>query len=1745
MRIKMLSFVLVISLLLSAVPVAYANTADAESDEIDVWVENALKTVYRTSTMPQSPQLNIGMVSAKNEYESAQLAVRSSQAFDITEVQFSDLETPGNDIIAASNLSYHFVEYEDKETAKANPFWPEREGLELYPLSEVPDPLSNEASIEVAANATQPIFITNYVPSDAKPGIYEGIITIKTTIDDYSVPIRVSVYDVSIPEVDKTDFVNYHWNMTNGFTWDGVTWEGSGTQAYDAGKYYYGVETYSDEWFDLMNEFAEAMSKYRTNMVWVRTDLFLNATGTQLSDFVDGIPAGIDWSLFDRYVETYMKNGITHFANQHLIHFLNKMPDEEKPTAAWNTALPESLPVTDAFLKNYLTALYDHLKDKGWLGENGFTWYQHILDEPQSDVHKNWWTYVAKKIKEINAGLGSEFKTMDADPNALLLGDGTIDYLDVMVPYTTKFHELKDQYQAKQAAGKDLWVYTMEVNQPPWLNRFWTQPTLTGRLLYWNISQENVTGHLHWAWNAWYVGPWNGDSYIVYPDKKNMTIKSSLRHEAMRDGLEDYELLHIIKQTNPDLAQQLADIVVNRDDPKKYTLDPNYVKTLHDYSVMAAAGEIMGEIPEPVNPFIGQELPLTHLVDNTDSDVKYSGSWFGKNRQFAYLGTAQSTSGANAYAEYTFIGSGIDVVVEKNQLSGKAAISVDGSDPVTVDLYEKVQHDYYTIFSVNNLPSGEQHTVKVVNLEDKELSIDAFRVKMYEGQQIYNASLASLAITNATNFKFNKSITNYQIMLPEDVNTITLTPTLMDKDGTIAINGKSIGNGKVATAAIPNGKSSINLLSTASDGVTTKLYTLNFLKGNVNEVGANAARAYSEITASAARSGDQGVTYGPAKLADGDYGTMFASMQGYNDTHPFPHEIIMAWDEPQAFNTIVMATASGLIQGINEVDVQVSKDGESWETVAQRVPLIWKSDKDDGVMEHTYANIPAVSDVLKLRVQINDAYYRSWNMYAVYELELYSLPDNGEIDDIKVTKEAQLSGLEIKDWKSGLPIELPFDPNVSDYSIEIGMETDKIAIAPSLKDHYGEIEINGVPIAPGQIAAAAIPEGRQTLTVKAIGGEGAFKEYNIAIKRVNNLAANVSSIALDKVREGSTDVARLIDGNYSTVFTNGKGSNWNDFQFPHTIDLKWATPQTFNTVTMVVPDGAIDHKPSVLAIKVRKAAGDPWIQIMSDNYTWYWEEGGDLVFWPLYEGIHTDNRSGFHNEPLPILAQEDITEMQIVIYDGRFYSSPSYYEINEIEISNIAANGPIVIEAVDTHTITASAGENGVIAPIGAVHVLEGANQVYSITPDNGYAIDKVMVDGLEVTVDNSFTFTNISDSHTIHATFKKIDNNPGGNTAGGDSSGAEPGKHVVLPDELRKPVVDGKVILSVPGDAQQIVLPANTAELLGQNQLVIQTDKLSLALSPKIIKQLTALVSVDDLKDSSIVLTINPLSESSAKGILAKGEAFSHAKLKLSGEVYDFSLSIVTKGGKATSLSQFEHAVTVRMKTDPSINPDLAGIYYIADNGTLKYIGGTYKNGEIYAEVSHFSYYAVLEFEKQFEDVPNAHWASGKIQALTAKQIIKGTSPTTFEPNRSITRAEFTALIIGALKLATPGEIKFADVADNAWYKDAISIAVKAGIVNGKSDSMFDPNGRITREEMVTMLIKAYEVMTSKKLDDYTGSKFDDMNQVSSWAVKYVNASVELGIINGRSENKFAPKGTATRAEAAQVIYNLLNKIG
>ncbi|CAK4844822.1 unnamed protein product [Aphanomyces euteiches] len=295
-----------------------------------------------------------------------------------------------------------------------------------------------------------------------------------------------------------------------------------------------------------------------------------------------------------------------------------------------------------------------------------------------------------------------------------------------------------------------------------------------------------------------------------------------------------------------------------------------------------------------------------------------------------------------------------------------------------------------------------------------------------------------------------------------------------------------------------------------------------------------------------------------------------------------------------------------------------------------------------------------------------------------------------------------------------------------------------------------------------------------------------------------------------------------------------------------------------------------------------------------------------------------------------------------------------------------------------------------------------------------------------------------------------------------------------------------------------------------------------------------------DELKDSTISLKFDPLPVSDARDIAAKGGAAANATVKLASDVYEFNFTITTAAGKVEKLTKFDQPITLHLKVDPSVNSKLVGVYYIADSGELEFVGGEMINGEIVVQINHFSKYAVLEFNKTFTDVATNHWAFKTIQELAAKQAVNGTSDTAFEPERAITRAEFTALLVKALKLTKQGDTIFADVTANDWYAQAVSIAYQAGIIKGKSKTTFDPNGKITREEMVAMIMQAYKLLkgnTSLKTD----VKFSDESKVSAWALDDLKAASALNLIHGRSAEQFVPKGTTTRAEAAQAIYNLL----
>ena len=166
-------------------------------------------------------------------------------------------------------------------------------------------------------------------------------------------------------------------------------------------------------------------------------------------------------------------------------------------------------------------------------------------------------------------------------------------------------------------------------------------------------------------------------------------------------------------------------------------------------------------------------------------------------------------------------------------------------------------------------------------------------------------------------------------------------------------------------------------------------------------------------------------------------------------------------------------------------------------------------------------------------------------------------------------------------------------------------------------------------------------------------------------------------------------------------------------------------------------------------------------------------------------------------------------------------------------------------------------------------------------------------------------------------------------------------------------------------------------------------------------------------------------------------------------------------------------------------------------------------------------------------------HWASDTIKSMTKLGYINGVSETSFEPDRSITRAEFCAIICRAFEITDEGNGGFADVSANDWFADFVNAAAGAGLFNGDAEHNFNPNEAITREEMAVVMynLSAYK---NKTLAGDTDIEFIDSNNISDWAQKAVDVMAKAGLLQG-SDGVFNPKSSATRAEAIVVIERLL----
>lgn len=174
------------------------------------------------------------------------------------------------------------------------------------------------------------------------------------------------------------------------------------------------------------------------------------------------------------------------------------------------------------------------------------------------------------------------------------------------------------------------------------------------------------------------------------------------------------------------------------------------------------------------------------------------------------------------------------------------------------------------------------------------------------------------------------------------------------------------------------------------------------------------------------------------------------------------------------------------------------------------------------------------------------------------------------------------------------------------------------------------------------------------------------------------------------------------------------------------------------------------------------------------------------------------------------------------------------------------------------------------------------------------------------------------------------------------------------------------------------------------------------------------------------------------------------------------------------------------------------------------------------------------------YADVDAEAWYAPAVEYCREHSLLNGVGDDAFDPNGAVTRAQLaTALWRMAGQSAVARQSGFSDVPTGAWFDLAVRWARRAGVTSGVGGGLFDPDGALTREQLVTFLYR-YAGQPAA-----AGEDFADQADISGWAQAAARWAAGAGVVQGKGDGAFDPAGGATRAELAQVLMNYSEKVG
>ena len=267
---------------------------------------------------------------------------------------------------------------------------------------------------------------------------------------------------------------------------------------------------------------------------------------------------------------------------------------------------------------------------------------------------------------------------------------------------------------------------------------------------------------------------------------------------------------------------------------------------------------------------------------------------------------------------------------------------------------------------------------------------------------------------------------------------------------------------------------------------------------------------------------------------------------------------------------------------------------------------------------------------------------------------------------------------------------------------------------------------------------------------------------------------------------------------------------------------------------------------------------------------------------------------------------------------------------------------------------------------------------------------------------------------------------------------------------------------------------------------------------------------------------------------------------------IYTFDYTVPSSGGSGTSYYTVKFVTNggteiknVKVKRNESIekptSPEKEGYtfegWYTNEACTEEYdFANKVKNSfSLYAKWNENE---VEDWKNPFVDVKENNWFFDSVKYVHEKGIVKGMSDTEFGPNVAVTRGMMVTLLYRLSGATTTKVATFDDVNKNAYYSNAIAWAAEMGIVNGVGDNKFAPDTAITREQLATMMFRYMEKMEidiPALLIEYPA--YDDAEEISAYAVTSVKIMRNTGLMQGKLDNRFDPKGTALRSEVATLL--------